>query len=108
MTFSFDTVNKHTDPFNLTGVKFLHYIDLSKDFNFACVFIEPEDNDKKVVFAGVNEISHERIVVVVKFVWVKAEVYEIFVETSSKLFQAIEHFYELYHHLYFWYVFGQG
>ena len=65
MTLSFNTLDKHTDPFNLTCVKFLHYIDFSKYFNFSCVLIEPEDYDKKVIFAGIYEISHEGIVVIV-------------------------------------------
>jgi len=53
------------------------------------VLIESENDYNELVFGGVHQITHERIVVVVEFVRIEAVIYEMFVEIASKLFHRI-------------------
>jgi len=65
------------------------YLQFSEDLHIMIVLIESENDNNELVFGGVHQITHERIVVVVEFVRIEAVIYEMFVEIASKLFHRI-------------------
>jgi hypothetical protein len=49
------------------------------------MLVEPKNDDHKLIFGWVNKITHEWVVVVVKFMRIETVVYEVFVKIASKL-----------------------